>query len=192
MHAKYQEEKPESSQRWRRNIIVEIDEFETINLPQNDDTLFDFQVDVQSVNIYDNKDRFKKKLIHPKKQSQYEKITIQSMAQQQRKQQQTHQQNQIKDLWSEEGNQKNVLRTEARAFITPHPGIIIQSLIQRYIMNFWMMQQKQKLDRTRDYKMKRQKQRKAKKSEKKETQNMIEIQKFHRKEAIDRLIEKKS
>lgn len=55
------------TQRWRKNIVVDMGEYENVDFGQKDAKPVDFQIDAKPINIYENKDRFKKKPIDPKK-----------------------------------------------------------------------------------------------------------------------------
>ncbi|CAK88295.1 unnamed protein product (macronuclear) [Paramecium tetraurelia] len=184
----------QGTQRWRKNIIVEMGEFENIDFTQNDAKPVDFQVDAQPVNIYENKERFKKKPIDPKNQSQQEKITIQNMAEQQKKLQQIQQQNEIQDLWSEEGNQKKVLGTEVKAVVTPHPGQSYNPQLKDYneLLDDVVKKEIRSHQRLQNEETEAEKAQKLtqREREKKKQKKMSKIQKIHGKEVVDRLIEK--
>ncbi|CAD8141510.1 unnamed protein product [Paramecium pentaurelia] len=185
----------QGTQRWRKNIIVEMGEFENIDFTQKDAQPMDFQVDAQPINIYENKDRFKKKLIDPKKQSQQEKIKIQNMVEQQKNQQQTQQQNEFKDIWSEEGKLKKVLRTNVKAIVTPHPGQSYNPQLKDYneLLDDVVKKEIRSHQRLQNQETEEEKAQKLiqREREKKKQKKMSKIQKIHGKEVVDRLIEKK-
>ncbi|CAD8056271.1 unnamed protein product [Paramecium sonneborni] len=185
----------QGTQRWRKNIIVEMGEFENIDFTQNDAKPVDFQVDAQPINIYENKDRFKKKPTDPKKQSKQEKIKIQNMAQQQGKQQQQQKQNEIKDLWSQEGGQKRIQGTDVKAVVTPHPGQSYNPQLKDYneLLDEVVKKEIRSHQRLQNEETEAEKAQKLlqREREKKKKRKMSMIQKIHGKEVVDRMIEKK-
>ncbi|CAK58566.1 unnamed protein product (macronuclear) [Paramecium tetraurelia] len=185
----------QGTQRWRKNIIVEMGEFENIDFTQKDAKPVDFQVDAQPINIYENKDRFKKKPADPLKQSKQEKIKIQNMAEQTKKQQQPEKKNEIQDVWAEEGRFRKIQTPGVKAIVTPHPGQsynpqlkdyneLLDDVVKKEIRSHQRLQN----DETETEKAQKLIQRER---EKKKKRKMSMIQKVHGKEVVDRLIEKK-
>ncbi|CAD8144252.1 unnamed protein product [Paramecium pentaurelia] len=185
----------QGTQRWRKNIIVEMGEFDNIDFTQNDAKPVDFQVDAQPINIYENKDRFKKKPIDPTKLSKLEKIKIQNMAEQQKKQQQPEKQKEFQDIWAEEGGLKKIQSPKVKAIVTPHPGQSYNPQLKDYneLLDDVVKKEIRSHQRLQNVETEVEKAQKLiqREKEKKLKRKMSMIQKVHGKEVVDRLIEKK-